>query len=372
MPIAWDADIRVLTGWQLEFDIDQDGFFDQALAGGRANGDVARSYWWAPASQMTGDLNESMVLAVPVLGTDGALLGVCGLEVSEMLFKLRYAPESNQFPGMFVSLGPALPDGAIDLAGALVAGHRDTKPAERTLRAAAGNDYPATFRGDRGAYRGDALPVALYPKGSVHADEVWEVATLIPADEVARFEGQANRSVIGPLVGLAVVFLALGVLAIRQLLAPLARALEQAKAGRLDERTHIREIDDLFAYLAEQDAARDAATGGTPTPDAPAPAELTDSEFSRRLATLTAAETAVFNLYAEGYVAGEVSELLCLSMNTIKTHNRHIYQKLGVSSRRELLAHLRALRKGAPARLWLLEGEPVGQGTGPAGPSDQG
>jgi len=72
-------------------------------------------------------------------------------------------------------------------------------------------------------------------------------------------------------------------------------------------------------------------------------------EFSRKLETLSRAEKQVFNLYVQGYDAKEITEILCLSINTIKTHNKRIYYKLGVSSRKELMVYLRKMReKGCP------------------------
>ncbi|HAF60362.1 MAG TPA: hypothetical protein DCK81_04395 [Clostridiales bacterium UBA9856] len=45
----------------------------------------------------------------------------------------------------------------------------------------------------------------------------------------------------------------------------------------------------------------------------------------------------------------EITEENELSINTIKTHNKRIYYKLGVSSRRELMVYLRKMReKGCP------------------------
>jgi DNA-binding CsgD family transcriptional regulator len=59
--------------------------------------------------------------------------------------------------------------------------------------------------------------------------------------------------------------------------------------------------------------------------------------FSGLLHTLTPAERKVYDLFMEGYNARQTSDALELSMNTIKTHVRHIYKKLGVRSREELI-----------------------------------
>lgn len=57
------------------------------------------------------------------------------------------------------------------------------------------------------------------------------------------------------------------------------------------------------------------------------------------------AERAVFDLYMEGHTAKEIADILCLSINTIKTHNRRIYMKLNVSSRKELMVYIQMMEE---------------------------
>jgi len=47
----------------------------------------------------------------------------------------------------------------------------------------------------------------------------------------------------------------------------------------------------------------------------------------------------------QGYTAKEITQLLCLSINTIKTHNKRIYMKLNVSSREDLLKYVNKLKE---------------------------
>ena len=59
--------------------------------------------------------------------------------------------------------------------------------------------------------------------------------------------------------------------------------------------------------------------------------------FSRQVKTLTPTELAVFQLYLEGKSTKEVLHELNIKENTLKYHNKNIYSKLGVSSRKQLL-----------------------------------
>ena len=53
---------------------------------------------------------------------------------------------------------------------------------------------------------------------------------------------------------------------------------------------------------------------------------------------LTARETEVFELLARGRTSPFIQEKLVLSRNTVKTHVRHIYAKLGIHSQQELIS----------------------------------
>jgi DNA-binding CsgD family transcriptional regulator len=59
--------------------------------------------------------------------------------------------------------------------------------------------------------------------------------------------------------------------------------------------------------------------------------------FAQRLETLTPGERRVYEQYSDGCTAGQIAQQLGLSLNTVKTHSRRIYQKLGVRSRKDLL-----------------------------------
>ena len=59
--------------------------------------------------------------------------------------------------------------------------------------------------------------------------------------------------------------------------------------------------------------------------------------FAQNVELLSKAERAVFDLYMKGLSAPDIADKLHISMNTIKAHNKRIYKKLNVSSRKELL-----------------------------------
>lgn len=61
--------------------------------------------------------------------------------------------------------------------------------------------------------------------------------------------------------------------------------------------------------------------------------------FLDNLINLTVTENKIFNLFVDGKTTKEVMEILNIKENTLKFHNRNIYNKLGVTSRRQLLQY---------------------------------
>lgn len=59
--------------------------------------------------------------------------------------------------------------------------------------------------------------------------------------------------------------------------------------------------------------------------------------FTEQLPSLTPTEQLVYHLYLEGKTTKEILKELDIKENTLKYHNRNIYSKLGVSSRKQLL-----------------------------------
>ncbi len=62
--------------------------------------------------------------------------------------------------------------------------------------------------------------------------------------------------------------------------------------------------------------------------------------FVSGIALLTPKEREVFDMYCKGLSTKEIVARLCVSDNTVKFHNRNIYSKLGIRSRKELLRNI--------------------------------
>lgn len=67
--------------------------------------------------------------------------------------------------------------------------------------------------------------------------------------------------------------------------------------------------------------------------------------FKSQLGSLTPTERIIYDYYLEGKSTKEILQLMSITENTLKFHNKNIYSKLGVSSRRQLTAIAAAIVK---------------------------
>ena len=67
-------------------------------------------------------------------------------------------------------------------------------------------------------------------------------------------------------------------------------------------------------------------------------------DFTEKATTLSAAERRILQYYIEGNDTADIPELAFVTINTVKKHNRSIYQKLHVSSRDELMLYIEMFR----------------------------
>ena len=155
--------------------------------------------------------------------------------------------------------------------------------------------------------------------------------------------------------------------------APILKKIEQIKANEESGNAlGIREIDDLFAFLAEKDshyeeqlselekakqqAEQEAEQAKAAYDRALEEYQLAQSEIQQlsdekkkeiiledyeyficNLKTLTPTEYRIYELYLDGRSAKEIMEITGIKENTLKYHNKNIYSKLGISSRKQLL-----------------------------------
>lgn len=110
-------------------------------------------------------------------------------------------------------------------------------------------------------------------------------------------------------------------------------------------------ISELFLLglymILQEEGIRSSAAASDPSPaqatedmHVALPSPALDEEyihFTQSLQQLTPAERTIYDLYLDGKTTREIMDKLNIKENTLKFHNKNLYGKLGVSSRKQLM-----------------------------------
>ena len=278
--IARQKDLELHNRWNLEFDTDQ-------IPGCRELMDTpldrpAQRYFWSRRIDLKDTWESAMLLCVPIVGSDGSVYGVCGVELSALYFQLSYPAAEGQFGSAVTVLAP-IQDSRLLLSDGLVGSVNGTYlDGQETLAIHQGRYYNEY---DTGAERYIGLHQTISISKGETEDTAWATAILIPQDSYAAYTAEIQKTWIIAALGL----------------------LEQG------------ELPPNIAELFDQ--------------------------FVERKDLLTEAERNILRYYIDGHEIADIPDLAFISMSTVRKHNRSIYEKLGVASRDELMLYIDLLRR---------------------------
>lgn len=336
--IARQEDLELHNRWNLEFDTDQ-------IPGCRELMDTslerpAQCYFWSRRIDLKDTWESAMLLCVPIVGSDGTVYGVCGVEISALYFQLSYPTVDGQFGSAVTVLAP-IQDNRLLLAEGLVGSVSGTYlDGQETLVIHQGgyfNEY------DTGAERYIGLHQFLSLSKGETEDVSWAIAIMIPQDSYAAYTSDVQKTWIIAALGLLLVLLALSFFLARKFVRPIINSLKRFQQEELPGQgmfSGISEVDELAEFLNARARNQQLEQGELP----PNIAELFD-QFVSRKDLLTEAERNILRYYIDGHEIAEIPDLAFISMSTVRKHNRSIYEKLDVSSRDELMLYIDLLRR---------------------------
>lgn len=341
----------------------------------------AHTYRFTEIFTLPGMSEKAMLLMLPIRGSDGKDLGVCGFEVSESCFARLHSQTTklSHFTGLLTYDDDSHMDGD-SITSFFSCGADDGyyRAPGGVLAVSDFGDGILELTGEDNTYLGMKRSYNDARTGGSFATFV--MTNKSDYDSAAMDTIVKNLLLIALLTALSIAFC---VFFSRSYLAPVLKSLEQLK--RDEQRAHRGapvEIDDLLAFLAEKDRNKQSVIDGLKLEMKEANEELSriqkektriqeeyvraktqitrltsssaqevDPEgyahFTANLCKLTPREREIFDLYLGGRNGKEIRDVLCISENTLKYHNKHIYETLNVSSRKELLHYAAMLEKEA-------------------------
>ena len=363
--LARDNGIMLLGQWKMEFDIEGQEFWTKVMATARQNPETAlsRLYYWSGRITLKGNSESGFLLCVPLRSEDGTVFGICGIEVSDRLFKSLYTPEGGSFENIFTVMAPVCEDGFCTSKGLIAGNYYLTgKHWDYDLSVTDSHEDFVHLSGGGENYSGKSDSIRLYPGGSPYEGESWVAAILMPQDILHNAVKGNSAYFMVTVVVLLLVSIGASVFISKRYLRPVNDALASIHSRAYDEKKDVpySEINDLLEFLAANDRAHSeevarldkenrevrskfdmAQTHITHLAEEKLPEVDSDSfeMFTQCLRTLTPKERSIFDLYMEGKSAKEILVLADINQNTLKFHNKNIYSKLGVTSRKQLLEY---------------------------------
>lgn len=344
------------SGWQNESKTD---FFKDCDAVFQNN----TRYILSSVTEIPETWESARYIYVPIRDIKENIIGVCGFELNNLYFKLTkkttdknlghvvYAlldNKNSKYYGQFTSSGYNVSD------------YEDSY-----LRISQKNNFDLFDFGNEKCI-GKSEKIRL-------GNDLFTVSVMITEAQYKNFIQVGQRNFI-------IIFLIIAILAFsccaflsKKYISPLLRKIEQVKSSQDNyEQIKIIEIDDLFAFLSEKDtkyeehvkeleyakklAEDEAENSRLAYEKALKKYELAKSEIEQlsekhkkeivledyeyflcNLGTLTPSEYRIYELYLEGKNVKQIAEIVGITENTLKFHNKNIYSKLGISSRKQLL-----------------------------------
>ncbi len=303
------------------------------------------------------------LLCVPIY-LEGKPIGVCGFELSDLYFRLAYPADSGEDDLLLCALLTEN-DGSYL---AQLSGYRSATSAPiQTAFSLKERGQFEQFISESGRFIGLTHEISI-------GDSRHLVATMLPMSYYERIVRQSQLNTASMLFVLSILFFAVCIYLSHCYVTPILQGLSSLKTDETERPpSNIPEIDDLFAYLAAKDRLHEEEINRLQSENADALRERERAEsalstlhavgmqeidqeayalFCNSLCSLTPKEHEIFDLYLEGKTGKEIQEILNINPNTIKYHNRNIYDKLGVRSRKELLKYATLMIKekdAAPA-----------------------
>ncbi len=317
-------------------------------------------YILSPAVEIPDTWERARYIYVPIRDHADNIIGVCGFEINDLLFQLSHKTSVGRWGNEICGL--------LDVHDEIYSGQFSSGRYN--------NIDDGLYIKDRNGSKlfefGDEKCIGLTKEITLGNDE-FSIAVMLPETQYESFlrKGQLNIMLIFLIVAILAAFCC--IFMSKKYVSPILKKIEQLKTKEdYGEQLRIREIDDLFAFLEEKDsfyeqqledlekaklfAEEEARKAKEEYEKAAEKYELAKSEidhlaekhkeeivpdeynfFVENLSMLTPAEYRIYELYLSGKTAKQIAEILHITENTIKYHNKNIYSKLGISSRKQLL-----------------------------------
>lgn len=318
-------------------------------------------YILSPTVEIPDTWERARYVYTPIRDAGDHIIGVCGFEVNDLYFQLSKKSNGSKLGPL---VGALLDEEQGSYSGQFNSNRYNTQNADAVK--VSKRDDATVFDFETEKCIGKTQSVEL-------GNHTFTVALMMTESQYNARIRQGQMKTAGIILFVVLFVFADCLFMSKKYVAPILKKIDQVKwSGDHGEQLKIREIDDLFAFLADRDvahgeqlkvlqAAKQAAEEEAQRHKAAYEKALEEYELAQseikhlteeqkkkivledydyficNLKTLTPTESRIYELYLQGKTAQEIAAILGIQENTMKYHNKNIYGKLGVSSRKQLL-----------------------------------
>ena len=351
--IGKEASVMPHRKWQLEFDTDQIPNYNEII---KTAPDIPleNAYDFTNIVSIPGTSEKATLLTFPVRSPDGTVWGICGYEISNHAFKIMHA-QSAILEHLMCLWIPS--KDSINADNAMICGTDDGYflPPQGNIRAEKSDDGLCVFETENESFIG----LSRFPEYGQHRDHT--LLVIMKKSDFDRAVSTNTVQIVVFLILLSSFAISLCRILSKRFMTPIMEGLEQIRLyEHYNSVSKFSEISDLFAFLSEKDKEYEIAYETLSDEKEKAEAELSRVQveieklsYSRKneidpddyenfvigIKMLTKSERNIFEMYLAGKNAKDIIEATGIKESTLKFHNSNIYQKLGVSSRKQMLRY---------------------------------
>lgn len=320
-------------------------------------------YALSPVVEIPDTWERARYIYLPLRDAKNQIIGVCGFEINDLIFQLSHKTEPGSIDNVVYGLLEKNENG---YSGQFNSNKYNVSDFDNTTLNISFKKKTALLSFGSEVYVGKTKELYL-------GNDTFTAVVMIPQAQYHQLLQNGKMNMLA--VCFIIALFAFGGCAFmtRKYITPLLEKIEQINAQEnIGEPLVIKEIDDLFTFLEQKDRRYEEQLRELEKAKLEAEEEtlktkaayelalekyalakdeidqiseknkkeivLEDYEFFVcNLKTLTAAEYRIYELYLSGKNAKQIVEILNISENTLKYHNKNIYAKLGISSRKQLL-----------------------------------
>ena len=318
-------------------------------------------YILSPTVDIPDTWERARYVYTPIRDGRDHIIGVCGFEINDLYFQLSKKANDSKL-GQLV--GALLDEDQEGFSGQFNSNRYNTSNSDSVKVSKQNGSTVFDFGSEICIGRTQSIKLG---------NRTFTVALMMTESQYNAQIREGQMKTAGIILFVVLVALTYCLFMSKKYVSPILRKIDQVKcSGDHGGQLKIREIDDLFDYLAQRDvayeeqlkllqAAKQAAEEEAQRTKAAYEKALEEYELAQNeilhlteeqkkkivledydfficnLKTLTPTESRIYELYLEGKTAQEIAAILGVQENTMKYHNKNIYGKLGVSSRKQLL-----------------------------------